>query len=302
MVVDSILSFLVASIFSWLVVYAIKPKLEILFLDLPNLRSSHSKPTPRGGGISFVIVGSLMHLLIYEGIGRWIPLICVPLALVGLRDDYSSLPAGLRYLIQVCTAGVLVVMAKPHFTGLEFIPLVIMVTAIINFTNFMDGIDGLLAGCGIILMASTSSWGISGAVFGFLLWNWNPARIFMGDVGSTFIGSVFVGLALQETTQLKLIHILLIGFPLFADSGICLLRRMAHRQEIFKPHRLHLYQRLNKSGWSHKKVALLYILSTILLYISYKAWGPLMLFNSILLVFFMGIYLDQKVAASFVDS
>lgn len=94
-------------------------------------------------------------------------------------------------MVQFVTAIILVGLAdRPMSIWLSIVS-VLLITAIINFTNFMDGLDGLVAGCGVLLMASTSSWAISGAIFGFLIWNWAPAKVFMGDIGSTYIGAVF---------------------------------------------------------------------------------------------------------------
>ncbi|MFO0119810.1 MAG: glycosyltransferase family 4 protein, partial [Cyanobium sp.] len=176
----------VSALLTWLFLWVLIPWLRRRLLDQPNARSSHHVPTPRGGGVVFVLVGSLLSLALGAGTSSWIPLICCPLALVGLLDDRFNLPAAWRYAAQVATAGVLVAMAAVPLP-IWALPLVLVaITAVINFTNFMDGLDGLVALCGIVLMASVGLWPVAGALLGFLAWNWSPAKVFMGDVGSTW--------------------------------------------------------------------------------------------------------------------
>ena len=123
--------------------------LRMKILDKPNKRSSHNIPTPSGGGISFVLLGSLGNLLI----GNLIPIFCLPLAYIGFMDDLKGIPAALRYFFQVITVLSLILfgsfeeIASIYFSGLTyallFIFVLILGTGIINFCNFIDGIDGL---------------------------------------------------------------------------------------------------------------------------------------------------------------
>ncbi len=268
-------------------------------MDTPNHRSSHVRPTPRGGGLAFVLIGTLLHVSYTTGPSRWVPLICLPLALVGLVDDFKGLPAIVRYFVQVGTALGLIAISSLPISNLFLLLFVLLITAIINFTNFMDGLDGLVAGCAVLLMAATSSWAISGAIFGFLIWNWAPAKLFMGDVGSTFIGAVFGGMLLQTSSSHDIFHLLLVAFPLMADSFFCLSRRLIHRENIFKAHRKHLFQRLQQAGWSHQRVALLYIVSTAILLGAYKFVDISALQFAILCEFLFAVYLDTRVASAF---
>ena len=140
------------------------------------------------------------------------PLIALPLALVGFLDDRYSLPAIWRYCVQLFTALVLILFSPLVSLSVDMLPLLflllISVTAVINFTNFMDGLDGLLGGCMFVIIctllvklsAPWSSWALVGALFGFLIWNWCPAKLFMGDVGSTFLGAVFAFFVLQASS------------------------------------------------------------------------------------------------------
>jgi Fuc2NAc and GlcNAc transferase len=294
-----ILIFFIAAIVSWCMTGILIPFLEKSFIDTPNLRSSHQRPTPRGGGLAFVLTGSLLHLYVVAGPTKWIPVICLPLALVSFWDDFRSLPPVGRYLVQLGTAFGIVVWSGHAISVMATVFLVIVITGIINFTNFMDGLDGLVAGCGVLLMAATSSWAISGAIFGFLIWNWSPAKVFMGDVGSTFIGAVFAGMLLQRESSHELLYTMLIGFPLLADSFVTVIRRFINRENIFEPHRKHLFQRLHQSGWDHKRVALLYISGVAVLLFINSFFNISALMLAILCELLIAIYLEMKVAARF---
>jgi UDP-N-acetylmuramyl pentapeptide phosphotransferase/UDP-N-acetylglucosamine-1-phosphate transferase len=250
---------------SWWLLALLLPRLRQRWLDQPNARSSHQRPTPRGGGLVFVLVGSAMAL----ALGSRLPLLCVPLALVGLLDDRLDLPAGVRYGAQLLTAALLLATAATPLPW-WLLPLVLVaITAVINFVNFMDGLDGLVAGCAAVLLTvaalitpSPTLWPLVGGLLGFLGWNWSPARVFMGDVGSTFLGAVFAASVLQQPTPQAALALLLVGFPLLGDACLCVLRRLAAGQPVFQAHRLHLFQRLQQAGWSHRQVASLWITAT----------------------------------------
>lgn len=300
--VVAFIQFLKGTFLSWLALIFLLPVLKRSFVDIPNLRSSHSTPTPRGGGLSFVVIGSLLNWIYSAGIMRWIPIICLPLALVGLVDDRQDLPATWRYAVQLTTAAALVSVSNISAPIWVLILCVILITAIINFFNFMDGLDGLVAGCGCLLMAAASSWALSGAIFGFFLLNWSPAKVFMGDVGSTFIGAVFGAIILQQQTYPDAISLALVGFPLMADAITCLLRRFRKGENIFIAHRDHLFQRLNRAGWSHAQVASLYIGGTALLVLAQKTYGLVALIFCISLEIIIGLYLDVKTGTKLSNS
>jgi UDP-N-acetylmuramyl pentapeptide phosphotransferase/UDP-N-acetylglucosamine-1-phosphate transferase len=292
-----------SGLLSWLLLWWLVPVLTKRLPDIPNARSSHRSPTPRGGGLAFVVVATLLTPLFAQGATAWIPVVCAPLALIGVLDDRFNLPALWRYLAQILTAMALIVMATLPLP-LWSLPLVLLtVTAIINFFNFMDGLDGLLASCGAVLMLVSGQWIMAGALLGFLLWNWSPARIFMGDVGSTYLGAVFAGLVLQRHQPLQALLLLLVATPLLADAVICVLRRWHAGQKIFQAHRLHLYQRLNSAGWPHAKVSLLYLIMITLLALGLFYALPLpTMVAAVLAVLGLGLWLDQKQAASFSGS
>jgi UDP-N-acetylmuramyl pentapeptide phosphotransferase/UDP-N-acetylglucosamine-1-phosphate transferase len=152
-------------------------------------------------------------------------------------------------------------------------------------------------------MLASGQWILAGALLGFLLWNWSPARIFMGDVGSTYLGAVFAGLVLQRQQPLQALLLLLVATPLLADAFICVLRRWHAGQHIFQAHRLHLYQRLHSAGWPHARVSLLYLLMITLLAFGLFYALPLpTMAGAVLAVLGLGLWLDQKQAASFSGS
>jgi UDP-N-acetylmuramyl pentapeptide phosphotransferase/UDP-N-acetylglucosamine-1-phosphate transferase len=188
------------------------------------------------------------------------------------------------------------------------LPLVIVaVTAVINFTNFMDGLDGLVAGCMAVIISALALrlaaplpiWVLVGALLGFLLWNWSPAKVFMGDVGSTFLGAVFAGLLLQASTLSEALGLLMVATPLLGDACLCVLRRLLAGQRVFQAHRLHLFQRLHQAGWSHARVSSLYIAATAVLALALLAGGWAWVTALAAVELLVGLWLDQRVAVPF---
>jgi UDP-N-acetylmuramyl pentapeptide phosphotransferase/UDP-N-acetylglucosamine-1-phosphate transferase len=254
--------------------------------------------------VAFVLVGSIA----VAWLGSWLPLLCLPLALVGFLDDRQNLPAALRYGVQVVTALVLLLISPWHLPSIGLLPwllLLIAATAVINFTNFMDGLDGLVAGCMAVVFVVASLngmpalWPLVGALLGFLLWNWSPAKVFMGDVGSTFLGAVFAGVVLQQASFTAALGLLLVATPLLADACLCVLRRLLAGQRVFQAHRLHLFQRLHQAGWSHARVASSYIAATAVLAIALLFGGWLWVLGLAGAVLIIGLWLDQQVALAF---
>lgn len=254
-----------------------------------------------------MVAGSLLAPLAGVGWSAWIPILCSPLALVGLLDDFRDLPAGLRYAAQAITAMVLVALAAQPIPWWLLPLIVIAITAVINFVNFMDGLDGLVAGCFLVLLGVAASahpstpalWPLAGGLVGFLLWNWSPAKVFMGDVGSTFLGAVFAGIVLQQPTPADAVALLLVGFPLLGDAFFCVLRRLAAGQPVFQAHRLHLFQRLHRAGWSHARVSLLYGGATAVLGLALLVGGLPAVLPLVALELGIGLRLDRRVAVSF---
>tara|TARA_Y100001968_G_scaffold332506_1_gene390909 strand:- start:3524 stop:4498 length:975 start_codon:yes stop_codon:yes gene_type:complete len=308
-----------SAIASWQLILWLIPIFKKYLEDIPNERSSHNLPTPRGGGIAFVLITIIASVISSLFIESWSPiysltLICTPLAVIGLIDDRLNLPASLRYGAQLLTSIFIVINSSLTFfsnnflEGFLFIPItLIALTALINFINFMDGLDGLVAGCLIVslfipalfLSHTLPIWSLIGALMGFLYWNWSPSKIFMGDVGSTFLGAFFGGLVLQANEPSQALGLLLIPFPLLSDAFFCVIRRVIAGQNIFQAHRLHLYQRLYLAGWSKPKVASSYITASILLASSFAFMGLVWEMYFAILILFIGFFADKKLALSF---
>jgi Fuc2NAc and GlcNAc transferase len=284
------------------------------WIDRPNPRSAHQRPTPRGGGLAFIVAAICVSLLLAGAADHpaavhasSLLLLSLPLALVGLVDDRLSLPASWRYFAQIFTALLLLHATPLPIPGLAWPLLLMTVTAVINFTNFMDGLDGLVAGCMAVALGASALqlaaplplWGLVGALLGFLIWNWSPAKVFMGDVGSTFLGAVFAGAVLQASAWTQALGLLLVATPLLGDACMCVLRRLLAGQRIWQAHRLHLFQRLHQGGWPHGRVSALYIAATALLAIALQLGGWRAVLPLALLEMLVGIVLDQRVALPF---
>ena len=296
-------------IISFLLQSFIISRLKKWFLDKPDYRSLHQLPTPSGGGLIFVLVGSIGALYF----NFLLPLICLPLSIIGLIDDRFNLSRKLRYFFQFSTV-IIFINISPLKINLdnslfEFVSnliLIIFLTGIINFINFMDGIDGLVAGSMIVyfsLFAVSGNIGLVpliGSLMAFLIFNWNPAKVFMGDVGSTFLGSLYAGLLLQFTNWNDSFTFLVIATPLFLDALVCLIRRFLTKDNIFKPHRKHLYQRLiGQKNLSHGKVSLIYISTSILSTIFFYLGSNFLFVFNLFFVVLLGCYLDRFIAKPF---
>jgi Fuc2NAc and GlcNAc transferase len=261
-------------------------------LDVPNERSSHTSPTPSGGGLAIVaVVLSGVAVLGLTGVlGRgesWAILGGGTLvAVVGWLDDRRSLGAPTRLAAHVAAAGWALwwiggmpfLMTGHNAQSLGMFGTVLAGFAIvwaINVTNFMDGIDGLAAGevvtvtlTAALLLAeahpplAAAAALTGGAALGFLPWNWRPARIFMGDTGSGFLGFVLAVLAVASERAgalPALVWIML--YAVFAtDATVTLLRRAWRGERWYSAHRSHAYQRAVQAGWSHARVTAMVLL------------------------------------------
>jgi Fuc2NAc and GlcNAc transferase len=267
---------------------------KLAVLDVPNDRSAHTVPTPRGGGIAFVmVITTALAVLLAAGYypaELLMPLIScsVAIAALGLWDDISSLSAKFRLLLQICISIAFIVFLPVipllniggYILPAEIcVPLYIVAMVwLTNLYNFMDGIDGIavsqaLLGCaiaGLISVASGNSFWllilvcIFGGVLGFSPWNWSPAKIFMGDVGSSYLGFVFACLLLLTAEEIGIWVWLIILGVFVADTGVTLVIRLMTRKNVFDAHQSHLYQQLARYLGSHQKVCgLLLLISAV---------------------------------------
>lgn len=278
MVIFYVAIFLISFVLTFLVR---KIALQKAILDIPNDRSSHTIPTPRGGGLAIVIAwfGGIAWLYFAGGLERdlfFALLSGVPLVLTGILDDIISLKPGIRFLVQFISAVMaLWFLGGLHQLNLGFIvvenPWILTALAIpgilwfINLFNFLDGIDGYAAteaifvSAGMAVLAGVSfPLIIVFATFGFLLWNWQKAKIFMGDTGSTLLGFtlVILGIYYQNTGDLSLINWLIITSLFWFDATITLFRRWRNKEKLSEAHRKHAYQRIVQAGFSHQKTVL----------------------------------------------
>lgn len=258
-------------------------------MDIPNARSSHSVPTPRGGGVAVVLaylavlpvvgyLGWLSWALVIGlmGAGAWI-------AIIGFLDDHGHVAARWRLLAHFIGAGWFLAWmpALPGFAifgtvvdlGLiGYLLAALMLVWILNLFNFMDGIDGiasveaitvcvggalLYALVGVPVLAATPLL-LAASVAGFLVWNFPPAKIFMGDAGSGFLGIVLGGLTLQAAwvaPQLLWAWLILLGVFVL-DATFTLLRRLIRGDKVFEAHRSHAYQYASREYGAHLPVTL----------------------------------------------
>lgn len=301
-----ILSFLI----SFVLLFKSINFLNRYFVDLPNSRSSHFKEKPQGGGFIFVLNSLFISIINFD-----ISLtLSIPLAFIGLLDDKINLSRKFRFFSQIITVFlILIIIGIPSY--LNFLPfyitfpfLILLGTSIINFTNFMDGIDGIVAGCfGVIfimasLLLDNLYIPIVSSIAAFLFFNWEPSKVFMGDLGSTFLGSIFFTMVVNCKSFEHFLAFLIMSLPLMFDAFFCVTRRFLSGKKIFQPHRDHLYQRLCDSGISHAKVSLIYILSTTLISLSYLYFGIYSTFFVAIFILFFGIYLDKRFAMKFIEN
>ncbi len=287
------------------------PFLQRNLLDFPNLRSSHSKPIPKGGGIVFVIIGSLGSLLF----NNFLPIYCIPISLIGFLDDKINLPSLFRYFVQIFTSFLLLINYTPTWLvnldinfllkDLLYLFIVFSMTALINFANFMDGLDGFLTLTMLIIFLFISHnflpsyYPLCGALIGFIIWNWQPAKIFMGDVGSTFLGSIFAGSLLKVNSIEVPINLLLCAAPILIDPLFCVIRRFFMGQNIFVAHKLHLYQRLHQAGWSHSRVSLTYAIAIFIICMVNQLYGLNVQSLVTFIIFCFGIMINKFYASPF---
>jgi UDP-N-acetylmuramyl pentapeptide phosphotransferase/UDP-N-acetylglucosamine-1-phosphate transferase len=265
---------------------------RIGFFDIPNERSSHARPIPSGGGLAVVvlILGAGWWFLLYhpsmpltwharEQHAVAFVLAGALVAAISLIDDLGHVPVGIRLAVHVVAAGIFV--AGVTWWSTITLPLLGLVTlgaagivlsvfwivSLVNAFNFIDGLDGMAggqaaaAGLGWVALGFATGHFLIEALgallaatsLGFLIHNWQPARIFMGDVGSTFFGFCLATLPILAAgydSRLALAGVLLV-WPALFDSGFTMLRRLRRGENVFTGHKEFLFHRLVAAGWSH---------------------------------------------------
>jgi len=272
--------------------------LQNAILDNPNERSSHTIPTPRGGGLAIVtvLVASTIVLFFLGKLSRETLLAllgAVPIAAVGWLDDRKGVSPETRFPIHILSAlwalfwiggmPTLIVGGSILTIG-HIVGGLLALTGIVwatNLYNFMDGIDGIAGAeamtiglTSALLLSLAGAHGLSlvalataGAALGFLIWNWSPARIFMGDVGSGALGFWFAVLALASERSMVVPATLwgLIAGVFVLDATLTVVRRALRREQLHVAHRTHAYQRMVAAGWTHRRVATAVIVVNVVL-------------------------------------
>jgi UDP-GlcNAc:undecaprenyl-phosphate GlcNAc-1-phosphate transferase len=276
----SLLSFVVGCALAAVLTPTVRPLLvRVGVLDEPNARSLHSGPVPRGGGIA-VAIGTLAA----AGFSGWDPaatglsIVAVLLGLIGGLDDRFHLSARVRLgaqLVVPALAMPLLFVGSSGATG-RMIALgalaVVWCSAYVNAFNFMDGINGLSVGQTLVAGVSlgwladyvgepvlvSCALAVAGAALGFLPYNAPRASVFLGDVGSYFLGAWLSLLLVALVVNGAPVLVAMGPFVLYlVDTGSTLVRRGLRRETLWSAHREHAYQRLVQAGWSHSRVALL---------------------------------------------
>ncbi len=253
-------------------------------LDVPNARSSHEIPTPRFGGLA-VMVGVWAAIPFMNG--GFLLLATATLAgLVGILDDFVDLQFWMKALGQAAAAFILLFLATPPigvaagpFWPVALLFGVVWVVAVVNAYNFMDGIDGIAGGTAILnavflaALVGASGLGASlaalaAAVAAFLMWNISPARIFLGDSGSHFVGFFLGAVALYTDpvggpgapygSYLAFVVAAAVFTPFLFDTAFTLVRRAVVGKNIFAAHREHIYQRVTPDPAKHRQASIVY--------------------------------------------
>ncbi len=285
-VVASVAAGLVSVLVTWLVKRYAAP---LGLIQPPNARSSHRKPTPSGGGLGIAAGGTIAALPSFEqgpGAALLVVLASLAMAAIGFIDDRRPIEATVRLSAQVVlVVALLFVLPLPPIAaalGLESLGLVLAVVLAvaavywINLFNFMDGIDGLagseaafvLAAAVVLALSAPGAptdphlwWmvGLLAAAIGFLFFNFPPARIFMGDVGSTYLGFMIAWFALSTVAAgwLGPLQWLILVALFVSDATVTLVRRFLQGEKVFEAHRRHAYQVLSRRWQGHMPVTLL---------------------------------------------
>ncbi|MFA6972872.1 MAG: glycosyltransferase family 4 protein [Gallionella sp.] len=270
---------------------------RLRILDIPNERSSHSVPVPRGGGLA-IVAGFLIGISLIQGLGSVVPLrssyfwgfLFSLLVIAGMSFYDDIRHRGLRVKLGTQLGSIGLAMAVGNVFDVIRLPwlgevhslivlyplTLVWLLGLTNAYNFMDGLDGMAAATAVVASAFFSyvafregsyfvylvSLALGAATFGFMVFNWSPAKIFMGDVGSAFLGFAFATLAIVAArydrghTSLFVMPLLLFHF--IFDSVVTFVRRLRNGDNVFRAHRTHLYQLINRLGYSHKTVTLAY--------------------------------------------
>jgi len=270
-------------------------------VDAPNGRSSHTEMTPRAGGLGISIAGVVAGVACGLPVAAWLPM--AGIGFLGLVDDRWHVESRLRLLVQCMLAGLstLWLLRQTNLPAVIVVAAAIMFVLLLvgttNIYNFMDGSNGMAGLMGVVVFGILAVLSftfakdveigrvaviIAAACCGFLPLNlWRKARVFMGDVCSTFLGFTAALLALRLWMEQPVWGLCALGAMtvFYVDAGLTLLARLHRHERLFEAHRMHAYQRLvNELGWAHPAVAVTYAgiqsaVSILVLVASRWGWG-----------------------------
>ncbi|MES2838616.1 MAG: glycosyltransferase family 4 protein [Bacteroidota bacterium] len=318
--------FFIIFISSFLITYLVRQfAIKKSIMDIPNERSSHTIATPRGGGLAIAITwfSGITFLFFTNDIDSnlYYALISgILISIISFIDDIYNLKSTPRIFVQAICAG----LALYFVGGLQKLDLgfyvienVYLLSAIafigiiwfINLFNFIDGIDGYTASETIfiaialfLLTGQSLSLILAFSALGFLIWNWQKAKIFMGDIGSTLLGFTIIVIAIhyQNTNEISLINSLILTSVFWFDATYTLFKRFLNKEKLSQPHRKHFYQRIVQSGFSHQKTVLyamfINVILFLLIYLTSKNSNIILfsLFINLLLLFIVSKLIDKR--------
>lgn len=263
MMLAALIAFVVSSMATW--VLSRSP----FVLDHPNHRSLHSKPIPRTGGIGLML-GVFAAWIVSSYGSMSLALSVSALMMISFLDDVRKLGALTRLSAHFVIAGLFFLVVTDNIGVPEFLVLVVAAVWMANLYNFMDGSDGLAAGMTLIGFSfyafslrehvpyAWASASIAMASLGFLIFNFNPAKIFLGDSGSIPLGFLAAALGYIGLRQnaWPWWYPVFVFSPFIVDASLTLAKRALRRERIWEAHKNHYYQRLIRMGWGHRKTAL----------------------------------------------
>ena len=269
-------------------------------LDIPNNRSSHYVPKPKGGGIAIIIPLIVTILVLFSNnmisieITKSLIIGLILVAIIGLIDDYKSLPSSIRIIVYLISAGLslyliggvksISINEHSYYLGnIGYYLGILFLVWLTNLYNFMDGTDGFAAVqtlcvsvfCFFLFyLSNNDSFSIimlciASTTIGFLYWNWEPSKIFMGDVGSCTLG-FFFGLFSIYSGNEGIISItvwIILLAPFIGDATFTLIKRIINNEKWYEAHNSHAYQKIHQFGFSHNRLASgLFIFNTCLIF------------------------------------
>ncbi|MDP2786964.1 MAG: glycosyltransferase family 4 protein [Pseudomonadota bacterium] len=304
-----------ALVVCWLTLILLLRRETVLPMDHPNERSLHVRPTPRIGGLGIMAGLAICTLFLRPDGVLVLMLVALGLCALSLLDDLRGLSVRVRFAGHFIAAGaaLYVLPDLPGWAWWLALPALVWMT---NLYNFMDGSDGLAGGMALFGFASYGAaawlggaeslavlaWVIAAASAGFLLFNFPPARVFMGDAGSIPLGYLAAALGLAGWAEglWPIAFPVLVFSPFIVDASATLLRRLSRGEKIWQAHRSHYYQRLVRMGWSHRRLALAeYVVMAVagvsgLAVASHPDWQPGIVLAWAVFYLFLAVVIDRR--------